>query len=135
MMRAFKIYSFQFSSVQLSLTRVLLFATPWTAAHQASPYFIISQGLLKLMSSYWMVPSNISSSATLFSFYLQSFPASGSFPMIRLFTSGGQSIGVSASTSVLSMNIQGCFPLGWIGSTGPQCKQSFVKIGHLDLIL
>ena len=54
----------------------------------------------------------ISSSATLFSFSLQSFPASGSFPMSQLFTSGGQSIGVSVSASVLPMNIQGWFPLG-----------------------
>ena len=45
----------------------------------------------------------------------QSFPASGSFPVSQLFTSGGQSIGVSASTSVLPMNIQDWFPLGWTG--------------------
>ena len=45
----------------------------------------------------------------------QSFPASGSFPMSQLFTSRGQSIGVSASTSVLPMNIQDWFPLGWTG--------------------
>ena len=55
----------------------------------------------------------ISSSATLFSFCLQSFPASGSFPMNWLFASGGQSIGVSAS--VLTTNIQGWFPLGLTG--------------------
>ena len=52
----------------------------------------------------------------LFSSRLQSFPASGSFPMSQLFTSGGQSIGVSASTSVLPMNIQDWFPLGLVGS-------------------
>ena len=50
-----------------------------------------------------------------FSSCLQSFPASGSFPMSRLFTSGGQSIGASASASVLAMNIQGWFPLGCTG--------------------
>ena len=50
-----------------------------------------------------------------FSSCLQSFPASGSFPVSRLFTSGGQSIGVSDSTSVLPMNIQDLFPLGWTG--------------------
>ena len=50
-----------------------------------------------------------------FSFWLQSFPASGSFPMSRLFASGGQSIGASASASVLPMNIQGWLPLGWTG--------------------
>ena len=57
----------------------------------------------------------ISSSVALFSFCLQSFPASGSFPMSRVFTSGGQSIGASASASVLPMNIQGWFPLGLTG--------------------
>ena len=55
----------------------------------------------------------ISSSAIPFSSCPQSFPASDSFPMSQLFTSGGQSIGVSASTSVLPMNIQDWFPLGW----------------------
>ena len=59
----------------------------------------------------------ISSSATPFSSCLQSFPLSGSFPMSRHFASGGQSTGVSASASVLSMNIQGWFPLGLTGLT------------------
>ena len=57
----------------------------------------------------------ISSSANPFSFCLQSFPASGSFPMSRFFTSGGPSIGASASTSVFPMNIQHWFPLGLTG--------------------
>ena len=57
----------------------------------------------------------ISSSVVLFSSCLQSFPASGSFPISQLFTSGGQSIGVSTSTSVLPMIIQDWFPLGWTG--------------------
>ena len=57
----------------------------------------------------------ISSSATLFSFCLQSFPATGSFPMNQLFTSGGQTIGASASASILLMNIQGWFPLRLTG--------------------
>ena len=61
----------------------------------------------------WWCPLTISSSAAPFSFRLQSFPASGSFPMSRLFASGGQSIGASAS--VLPMNIQGWFPLGLTG--------------------
>ena len=56
--------------------------------------------------------SNILSSVVPVSSCLQSFPASASFPMNRLFTSGGQSIGASASVSVLPMNIQGWFPLG-----------------------
>ena len=61
--------------------------------------------------SQWYHPT-ISSSLVPFSSCLQSFPASGSFPMSQFFASGGQSIGVSASTSVLSMNIQDWFLLG-----------------------
>ena len=57
----------------------------------------------------------ISSSVIPFSSCLQSFPASGSFQMTQLFASGGQSIGVSASTSVLQMNTQDWSPLGWTG--------------------
>ena len=53
---------------------------------------------------------------------LQSFPASGSFPMSQFFASGGQSIGVSASASVFPMNIQGWFPLGWTGWISLQSK-------------
>ena len=63
--------------------------------------------------SWWCHPT-ISSSVTPFS-WPQSFPASGSFPMSRLFTSSGQSIGASASASVLPINIQGWFPLGLTG--------------------
>ena len=64
--------------------------------------------------SRWCHPT-ISSSVVPFSFCLQSFPASGSFQMSQFFPSGGQSIGVSASISVLPMNIQDWFPLGWTG--------------------
>ena len=64
--------------------------------------------------SWWWYPT-ISSSATPFSFCLQSFPASGSFPLSQHFTSGGQSIGASASASVLQINIQGWFPLELTG--------------------
>ena len=63
-------------------------------------------------SSQWCHP-NISSSVIPFSSCLQSFPASGSFPVSQFFTSGGQSIRVSASASVLPMNIQDWFPLGY----------------------
>ena len=63
--------------------------------------------------THWRYPT-ISSSIVPFS-CLQSFPTSRSFQMRWLFTSGGQNIGVSASTSVLSMNIQDWFPLGWTG--------------------
>ena len=65
--------------------------------------------------SWWCDPT-ISSSVIPFSPCLQSFPASGSFPMSQFFTSGGQSIGVSASTSVLPKNSQDWFPWGLIGS-------------------
>ena len=104
----------QFSSVQL-LSCVQLFATPWTAARQASLTITNSQSLLKLMSIELVMPSTISSSVVPYSSCLQSFPASGSFPMSQLFASGGQSTGVSASASVPPMNIQDWFPLGWTG--------------------
>ena len=71
--------------------------------------------------SRWCHPF-ISSSVTPFSSRLRSFPASGSFQMGQLFTSGGQSIGVSASASVLQMNIQDWFPLGWTGLISLQSK-------------
>ena len=64
--------------------------------------------------SRWCQPT-ISSSVVTFSSHLQSFPASGSFEMNQLFASGGQTIGVSASTSVLPMNTQDWSPLGWTG--------------------
>ena len=64
--------------------------------------------------SWWCHPT-ISSSVIPFSSCLQSFPESGSFQMSQFFTSGGQSIGVSDATSVLPMNIQDWFPLGWTG--------------------
>ena len=69
----------------------------------------------------WCHPT-ISSSVITFSSCLQSFPASGSFPISQFFASGGQSIGVSASASVLSMNIQDWFPLGWPGWISLQSK-------------
>ena len=71
--------------------------------------------------SWWCHPT-ISSSVVPFSSCPQSLPASGSFPMSQLFTSGGQSIGVSASTSVLPMNTQDWFPLEWTGWISLQSK-------------
>ena len=99
-----------------SLSRVGLFVTPWTAAHQASLSFAISLSLLKLMSIESVMPSNhlILCSHLL---PLSSFPTSGSFPMSQLFASGGQSIEVSASTSAPPMNTQDSPPLertSWI---------------------
>ena len=72
--------------------------------------------------SQWCHPT-ISSSVVLFSSCLQSFPASGSFPVSQLFATGGQSIGVSASASVLPINLQDWFPLGWTGWISLQSKE------------
>ena len=73
-------------------------------------------------SSWWCHPT-ISSSVVPFSSCLQSFPASGSFPRSQFFTSGGQRTGVSASTSVLPMNIQDWIPLRWTGRISLQSKE------------
>ena len=72
--------------------------------------------------SWWCHPT-ISSSVVPFSSCLQSFPTSGSFPMSHLFASGGQSIGVSASKSVLPTNTQEWSPLGWTGWISLQSKE------------
>ena len=87
------------------LSHVQLFATSWTIARQTLVSFTVSQSLCKFMSIESMMLSNhLILSATPFS-CLQSFPASGSFPISRLFVIGGPSIGASASASVLPMNI------------------------------
>ena len=96
------------------LSRVWLLATPWTEAHQVSLFFI-SLSLIKFMSVESMILSNYLILCCPLLFCLQSFPASGFFPMSWLFTSGGQSIGASASASVLPMNIQGWLPLRLTG--------------------
>ena len=96
--------------------------TPWTTAHEASLSFTMSQSLLKLVSIESMMSSNHLILCCPLLACLKSFPASGSFPMGWLFTSGGQSIGVSASVSVLPMNIQYWFPLGLTGLT-PCCPR------------
>ena len=101
------------------LSRVQLFATPWTAAHQASLSFTIFQSLLNFMFTESVMPSNHLSSVVPFSFCLQSFPASGSFLMSWLFASGGQS---SSSITILLINIQDWFPLGWTGWISLQSK-------------
>ena len=74
-------------------------------------------------SSWWCHPT-ISSSVVPFPSCPQSFPASGYFQMSQLFTSGGQSIGVSASASVLPMDAQGWFPLGWAAWISLQSKKT-----------
>ena len=110
-----------FAVVMQSLTGVRLFAAPWTAARQAPLSFTISWSLLKLMSIESVMPSNHLILST-FSSCFQSFPASGSLQLSQFFISGGQSIGVSASVSVLPMNIQDWFPLGWTGWISLQSK-------------
>ena len=112
----------QCSSLQ-SLSRVWLLVTTWTVAHQASLCSINSQSLLKLRSIESVMPTNhLILCRVPFSSRLQSFSASVSFPMTQFFTSGGQSIGISASTLVLPMNIQVWFPLGWTGWISLQSK-------------
>ena len=91
-------------------SRVRLFMTSQTATPQASGSFTISGSLFKLMSSLWC-HATISSSTVPFYSCLQSLPASESFSRSWLFASGGQSIGASATASVLPMNIQGWGPL------------------------
>ena len=110
----------------VQLSHVQPFATPWTAACQASLSITNSQSYpnscpLNHVHWWWCHPT-MSSSVVSFSSCLQSFPATGSFQMSQLFASGGQSMGVSASTSVLPMNIQDWSPLGWTGWISLQSK-------------
>ena len=95
-----------------SLDHVRLFVTPRAAAQQASCPSLSPRGCSNSRPFSWWCHPTISSSVTPFSFCPQSFPAWGSSPMNWLFSSGGLSIGASASASVLPMNIQGWFPLG-----------------------
>ena len=105
-----------------SFSRVRLFETPGTAAHQASLSSTVIQSLLKLMSIELVMPYN-----HLILCRPLLLPPS-IFPSIRVFSnesalaSGGQSIGVSPSTLVLPMNIQDWFPLGWTGWISLQSK-------------
>ena len=109
------------SSVQ-SLSRVRLFVTPWTAAHQASLSITNFWSLLKLLFIKSMTSPNHLILCRPRLLRLQSFPASGSFPRSQFFASGGQSTGISASASVLPMNIQDCFLLGLTGLISLQFK-------------
>ena len=109
-------------SIQFSRSVVLDSATSWTIACQASLSITNSWSLLKFTSIESVMASNHLILCRSFSSCLQSFPASGSFPMNQFFTSGGQSIGVSALASVIPINIQDWFPLGWTGLTSLQSK-------------
>ena len=114
----------QFSSVQFSLSVMSNSLQPPGLQHSRPPCPTSTPGvyLNSCPLSWWCHPT-MSSSVVPFSSCLQSFPASGSFPVSQLFTSGGQSIGISASASVLPMNIQDWLPLGWTGRISLQSKR------------
>ena len=109
-------------AVVQSLSRVWLFATPWTAAQPGFLSFTNSWSLLRLMSIESVMPSNHLVLCRLFSSCPQSFPALGSFQMSQLSAPGGQIIAVSASTSVPPMNTQDWSPLGWTDWISLQSK-------------
>ena len=111
---------FWFSSVQFS--RVWPSVTPQTAARQAPRPLLTPRVYSNLRPLSWWCHPPIASSVVPFSSHLQSFPASRSFQMSQFFASGGQRIGVLASASVLPMNIQDWFPLGWAGWISLQSK-------------
>ena len=98
-----------------SLSRIWLFATPWSATCQASLSITNSLSLLRFMSIVLVMPSN----QLIFCHPLLFLPSI--FPSIRVFTSGDWSIGASAS--VFPMNIQDLFPLGWTGWISLQSKE------------
>ena len=116
-----KMTQWKIAAVQ-SLSHVQLFATPWTAAHQASLSFIISQSLPKVMSIESVMPSN----HLIFCCPLLFLPSI--FPSIRIFTNESAfhirwpKCWASTSASVLPMNIQDRFPLGWTGWISLQSK-------------
>ena len=104
------------SSIQFSPSVMSNSLWPHGLQHTGPPYPAQTPGVYSNSCplSQWYHPT-ISSSAIPFCSHFQSFPATGSFQINQFFTSGGQSIGVLASASVLPMNIQDWFPLGWTG--------------------
>jgi len=112
---------FQIRSDQ-SLSHVRLFATPWTAAHQASLSITNSWSSLKLTSIESVMPSSHLILCHPLSSCPQSLPASESFPMSQLFAWGGQSTGVSALASFLPKKSQGWSPSEWTGWISLQSK-------------
>ena len=115
--------SVQFSSVQFSRSVVSDSLQPCESQHTRSPCPSPAPGVYpnSCPSSQWCHPAN-SSSVVSFSSCPQFLPASGSFPMSQLFAWGGQSIGVSASASVLPVNTQDWSPLSWTGWISLQSK-------------
>ena len=113
----------QFSSIQFNHSVVSNSLGPHESQHTRPPWLPpTTRGhSISCPSSQWCHPA-ISSSVIPFSSCPQSLPASESFPMSQFFTSGGQSIGVSASTSVLPMNTQDLSPLEWTGWISLQSK-------------
>ena len=111
------------ASVQFHCSVVSDSLQPHESQHTRSPCPSPTPGVhLNSCPSSWLCHPAISSSVVPFSSCLQSFPASESFPKSHFFASGGQSIGVSASASVLPMNTQDWFPLGWTGWISWQSK-------------
>ena len=99
--------------------------TLWDPVDCSMPDFPVNHQLPELTQTHvhWVSDATQPSSSVIpFSSQLQSFPESGSFQMSQFFASGGQSIGASASASVLPMNIQDWFPLGWTGWISLQSK-------------
>ena len=109
-------------AVVQSLGHVQVFAIPLTATHQAPLCSAVPQSLLRFMSIEWVILSNHLILCHPFSICLRSFPPSGSFSTSQFFTSGGPSIGASASASILPMNIQDLFLLGLTGWISLQSK-------------
>ena len=116
-----QVQSVQFSSIQ-SLSHVWLLATPWTTARQASLSITNSRSLPKRMSIESAMPSSHLILGRPLLLLPQSFPASESFTMSQLFAWGGQSIGASASASVLPMNTPDWSPSEWTGWISLQSK-------------
>ena len=121
LLQVVKLFCLSFVVVQL-LSHVRLW--PHQLQHVRLPYPSLPPGVCSNSCplSRWCHPT-ISSSVTPFSSCPQSFPASGAFLLSQLFTSGGQSIGASASASVPPMNIQDLFPLGMTGLISLQSKE------------
>ena len=125
-----------------SLSHVWLFVTQWTAACQTPLSFTISQSLLKFMSTESVMLSNHLILCLPFSFCLQSFPASGSFPINWLIPSGGQSIGASAQHQSFQWIFRVDFLWNWLvwpyspsdsqeSSSNPQFKNNYLALSLL----